>query len=32
MHEEQMRQAIQVAEEAYGKGCPPFGAVIVQNG
>lgn len=27
-----MQQAIQVAEDAYRKGCPPFGAVIVQNG
>ncbi len=32
MHEKLMQQAIQVAEEAYRKGCPPYGVVIVQNG
>jgi len=32
MPEQQMREAIKVAEEAYRKGCPPFGAVVVQNG
>ena len=32
MHEELMQEAIRVAEAAYGQGCPPFGAVIVQNG
>ncbi len=32
MHEDLMRQAIQEAEEAYRKGCPPYGVVIVQNG
>jgi tRNA(Arg) A34 adenosine deaminase TadA len=31
-HEKLMQQAIQVAEDAYRKGCPPYGVVIVQNG
>ena len=32
MHEKLMQEAIRVAEEAYRKGCPPYGVVIVQNG
>jgi tRNA(adenine34) deaminase len=32
MHEKLMQQAIQVAEDAYRKGCPPYGVIIVQNG
>jgi tRNA(adenine34) deaminase len=32
MHEQQMREAIKVAEDAYRQGCPPFGAIIVQDG
>src|ERR1035438_10159577 len=32
MHEQLMQQAIQVAEEAHRKGCPPYGVIIVQNG
>jgi len=32
MHEELMRKAIAVAEEAYRTGCPPYGAVVVHEG
>ena len=31
MHEKLMQEAIRVAEEAYRKGHPPFGVVIVHN-
>jgi len=32
MHEELMRKAIAVAEEAYRTGCPPYGAIGVHEG
>jgi len=31
-HEVLMRKAIQLAEDAYRKGCPPYGAVVVHEG